>query len=80
MFSKIMKLVGLMDVIAEAHGGIPLAQIAINWSLHKEFVTSSIIGVQHRERIMENCDSFDWTLTPEETAILDAAIKLYLGN
>lgn len=78
MFSKIMKLVNVMDVMAEAHGGIPLAQIAINWAVQKEFVTSSIVGVQHRERIMENCDSFDWMLTPEENAILDAAIKLYL--
>ena len=78
MFSKIMKLVNVMDVMAEAHGGIPLAQIAINWAVQKEFVASSIVGVQHRERIMENCDSFDWMLTPEENAILDAAIKLYL--
>lgn len=79
MFSKIMKLVSLMDVISEAHGGIPLAQIAINWCVQKDFVTSSIVGVQHRERILENCGSFDWALTPEEVAILDAAIKIYLG-
>ena len=78
MFSKIMKLVDLMDVMAEAHGGIPLAQIAINWCVQKEFVHSSIVGVQHRERIMENCNSFDWSLTEEEIAILEAAIKLYL--
>ena len=78
MFSKIMKLVELMDVMAEAHGGIPLAQIAINWCVQKEFVHSSIVGVQHRERIMENCNSFDWSLTEEEIAILEAAIKLYL--
>lgn len=80
MFSKIMKLVSLMDVMAEARGGIPLAQIAINWCVQKEFVHSSIVGVQHRERIMENCNSFDWSLTEEEVAILDAAIKLYLGK
>lgn len=80
MFSKIMKLVNLMDVMAEAHGGIPLAQIAINWCVQKEFVHSSIVGVQHRERIMENCNSFDWSLTEEEIAILEAAIKLYLGK
>ena len=78
MFSKIMKLVELMDVMAEAHGGIPLAQIAINWCVQKEFVHSSIVGVQHRERIMENCNCFDWSLTEEEIAILEAAIKLYL--
>lgn len=78
MFSRIMKLVELMDVISEAHGGIPLAQIAINWATQKDFVASSIVGVQHRERIMENCNSFDWELTPEESAILDAAIRLYL--
>ena len=78
MFSRIMKLVDLMDVIAEAHGGIPLAQIAINWCVQKEFVHSSIVGVQHRERIMENCNSFDWSLTAEEIAILEAAIKMYL--
>ena len=78
MFSRIMKLVELMDIISAAHGGIPLAQIAINWSVQKNFVASSIIGVQHRERILENCGSFDWELTPEETRILDAAIHLYL--
>ena len=79
-FSRIMKLVELMDVMALARGGVPLAQIAINWALQKSFVDSSIIGVQHRERIMENCDSFDWKLSPEETAILDAAIDMYLGK
>lgn len=78
-FSHIMKLVELMDVMSRARNGVPLAQIAINWALQKSFVDSSIIGVQHRERILENCDSFDWKLTPEETALLDAAIDIYLG-
>ena len=77
-FSRIMKLVELMDIISDAHGGIPLAQIAINWAVQKEFVTSSIVGVQHRERVLQNCDSFDWSLTPEEISILDSAIKYYL--
>ena len=78
MFSRIMKLVDLLDVISDAHGGVPLAQIAINWATQKEFVSSSIVGVQHRERIMEDCDSLDWLLTQEEIAILDAAISRYL--
>lgn len=80
MFSKIMRLVELMDIMAAARGGIPLAQIAINWCVQKDFVDSSIVGVQHRERIMENCNSFDWSLTDEEVAILNAAIRMYLGK
>ena len=67
-----------MNIIPAAHGGNPLAQIAINWAVQKEFVTSSIVGVQHRERVLQNCDSFDWSLTPEEISILDSAIKYYL--
>ncbi len=37
-FSKIQDLLKTMDQISENHGGVPLAQIAINWLRQEDFV------------------------------------------
>lgn len=43
MFSKVMKLLGVMDEIA-AQRQVPLSQIAINWAAQKPFIYSCIVG------------------------------------
>ncbi|WP_409967294.1 aldo/keto reductase [Bengtsoniella intestinalis] len=75
MFSKVMDLLGKMDVIA-AQRQVPLSQIALNWVAQKDFVSNTIVGAQHRHKIQENAQAFTWTLTPEELAILDAAVAV----
>lgn len=76
-FSKVMKLLEVMDGIS-VRRGVPLAQIALNWAAQKEFVSSCIVGAQSRKKVEQNCAAFSWDLTAEEMAALDSAIHQYL--
>lgn len=79
MFSKVMKLLGVMDEIA-AQRQVPLSQIAINWAAQKPFISSCIVGAQTRKKIEENCACFDWSLTETEMRTLVEAIHRYLDT
>ena len=76
-FSKVMKVLAVMDEIS-AETGKPLPQIAINWSTQKDYVSTALCGVRNVKEAQENCSTFDWTLTDEQIARLDAAIAKYL--
>lgn len=73
-WSKAQKLLGVMDEISAARGGVPLSEIAVNWALQKSFLTTALFGTQHRARAIENCHAFDWTLSDTEIAKLDQAL------
>ena len=77
-FSKVMELLKVMDGFSAEHG-VPLSQIALNWCAQKDFVSTCIVGAQHREKVAQNAAAFDWSLTPEEMAALDRAIAENLG-
>ena len=80
MFTKVMKVVDVMDQVSAGRNGVPLAQIAINWAVQKAYVSSSIVGAQTRAKIEENCAGFSWTLTDAEMKTLDQAIHQYLDE
>ena len=40
---------------------------------------TALIGVRNVPEAVENCGGFDWTLTDEEAAAIDAAIEQYLN-
>ena len=73
-WSKAQKLLGVMDEISAARGGVPLSEIAVNWALQKSFLTMALFGTQHRARAIENCHALDWTLSDAEVAKLDQAL------
>ena len=79
-FSKIMKLLSVMDQISENRSQVPLSQIAINWAAQKPFVSTCIVGSQSRAKIEENAAGFDWVLTEDELKALDDAMANYLGK
>ena len=76
LFSKVMELLEVMDAIA-AERGVPLAQIAVNWTLQQPFITSCIAGAQSRKKVEENCAGLEWQLTEDEMHRLDQAIQRY---
>ena len=76
-FSKVMKLLEVMDGIS-AETGKPLAQIAINWSTQKDYVSTALCGVRNPAEAAENCAAFDWELTEDQIKLLDDAIAKYL--
>ena len=73
-FSKIMELLTTLDAIAEEHEK-PVAQVSINWSTQKSFVSTALTGVNTPAQADENCSAFDWELTEEEIARIDSEIK-----
>ena len=79
MFSKVQLLLKEMDQFSADHDGVPLAQIALNWCAQKDFVSTCIVGAQHRKKVFQNAAAFDWSLTADEMAALDAAIDAALG-
>ena len=73
-FFKIMELLKVMDKIAQVRNK-PLAQIAINWSTQKSYVSTAICGVRDPQQAYENCATFDWELTGEEMELIDSEIE-----
>lgn len=73
-FSKVMELLKIMDKIAVKRG-VPLAQIAINWSTQKDFVGTALVGVRNEQEAVENCAGFEWKLSEDEIAMLDASLE-----
>ena len=77
-FSKIMKLLTVMDGIAAKYGATP-GQVAINWSTQKDFISTALIGVRNVRHADEDCNGFKWQLTAEEINLLDSKIEEYLA-
>ena len=73
-FSNIQELLKVMDTIAEKHN-VPVAQVAINWSLSQSIVGTALVGVRNVEQAVENCSAFDWELSKEEIETLDNKMK-----
>lgn len=49
LFSKVMELLEVMDAIA-AERGVPLAQIAVNWTLQQPFTRRVLRGLRAGRR------------------------------
>ena len=76
-FSKVMEVLKVMDGIS-GRIGRPLAQIALNWATQKDFVATALCGVRNAGEAKENCAAFDWALTDEQMALLDAAVEEHI--
>jgi aryl-alcohol dehydrogenase-like predicted oxidoreductase len=57
--------------------GQPLNQIAINWLINQEAVTSVICGAQISQHVEENVGSVTWELTPELMARIEQILSPY---
>lgn len=79
IFNQIQSLLCIMDEIAANHK-VPVSTVAIQWSIHKAFVDTAILGVSKPQHAKQNCEAFTWQITDEEVKILDEAIDEYLGR
>ena len=69
--------VGALGEIAAARGQ-SLAQLALQWVLRDEAVTSALIGASRPQQVEENVAALSFPpLTDEELAKIDAALALY---
>ncbi|EPS94288.1 hypothetical protein FOMPIDRAFT_93040 [Fomitopsis schrenkii] len=55
--------------------GFSMAQIALAWSMSKEFVTAPIVGTTSLKNLEELIDAINVELTPEEVKYLEEAYK-----
>lgn len=77
VWPRVSSLLDVMRDIAAAHGGRPLAQVAINWLRAKPDVLP-IVGVKRGEQAREAMGARAWSLNAGEIARLDAASEPFL--
>ncbi len=65
-------LIDVMDEVAQETGK-SLAQIALNWLLQRQTVSSLVIGARNEEQLKQNLGAVGWNLSADQMAKLDAA-------
>ncbi|MDR2348308.1 MAG: aldo/keto reductase [Bifidobacteriaceae bacterium] len=73
-FSQAQALLATLDEVAAAHG-VPVAQVAVNWSAEHPLVSSALVGVRNRAQGEQNAAALDWALSQAERAAIDTAIE-----
>ncbi|MEB0165310.1 aldo/keto reductase, partial [Glaciimonas sp. CA11.2] len=69
---RLFRIVDALDTIAE-ESGKTIPQIALNWLLQRETVSSVIIGARDEKQLIENIGATGWQLSVEQVALLDLA-------
>ncbi len=80
MFSKVQELLKVMDQISADNEGMPLSQIALNWSSSRSFISTCIVGAQTKDKVLQNTAAFERTLSQEDLDRLDEAIRTCLDS
>lgn len=65
------RIVGRVASVAEDRG-VPMAQVALAWVLHKSVVTAPIIGARRGDHLNDAADALALELADEELAFLEA--------
>jgi aryl-alcohol dehydrogenase-like predicted oxidoreductase len=66
------RVVDALDAVARETGKT-VPQVALNWLTAKPTVASVIVGARNEEQLRQNLGAVGWSLSPEQTAALDAA-------
>ena len=53
----------------------PIAEVVINWTIHRPGITAALCGAKRPEQIRETAAAMTWQLSPEQTARINAAIQ-----
>jgi len=78
---KVIDFLEALRPIAEEHDAT-IAQLVINWTIHRPGITAALVGARNPEQAAENAKAADFTLTEEETARVNElleALELDLG-
>ncbi len=70
---KINDFLDKIRPIAESKGAT-LAQLAINWTIHRPAVVAALVGARDPKQVAENAKALDFTLNPEETEQINALL------
>jgi aryl-alcohol dehydrogenase-like predicted oxidoreductase len=77
VWPRVSALLDVMRDVAAAHGGRPLAQVALNWLRAKDNVLP-IVGVKNGLQSREAMGARGWSLSAEDLARLDAASEPFV--
>ena len=77
VWPSVSVLLDVMRDVAAAHGGRPLAQVALNWLRAKHDVLP-IVGVKNGSQSREAMGARGWSLSEAERARLDAASEPFV--
>ncbi|MBP1804826.1 aldo/keto reductase [Rubellimicrobium aerolatum] len=72
-------IIDAVQAVAEGRG-TGMAEVALAWVRDRPAVTSVILGARTPEQLAQNLRAADLTLSPEETARLDAASAPLVGD
>ena len=70
---RVLAFLEAIRPVAEAHGAT-LAQLVINWTIHRPGVTAALVGARNPAQAAENAAAADFTLTDDETATINAEL------
>ena len=64
---------GLRRIAAECETSV--AEVVVNWTIHRPGITSALCGAKRAYQIQENAAAMSWQLTDEQTARINRAIE-----
>lgn len=73
-YPTLYAIVDVLDQLA-LQTGHTVAQVALRWLLQRPTITSLVIGARTEQHLLQNLDVTDWSLTPEQIDLLDAASR-----
>ncbi|MGD9127967.1 MAG: aldo/keto reductase [Planctomycetia bacterium] len=62
----------LRDIAADA--GKTVAQLVINWTIHRDGITGAICGAKRPEQIRDTAGAMGWRLSDDQLAAIDSAL------
>jgi aryl-alcohol dehydrogenase-like predicted oxidoreductase len=74
VFHKALAAVDRLESIAVGHDRT-LADLAINWTLGRPGVTSTLVGMRQTRHVDQNMGALGWELSPKDLAEIDAIVK-----
>lgn len=71
------EIISVLREIGEAHGGASPSRVALSWLLHRDGVTSVIVGARKQEQLEDNLEAIHLKLSKDEMKRLNdvSAIK-----
>lgn len=63
----------LREIAAEI--GRSVAQVVVNWTIHRPGITVALCGAKRPEQIRETAEAMDWRLTPAQLVRIERAIQ-----
>ncbi|MGC9454996.1 MAG: aldo/keto reductase [Phycisphaerae bacterium] len=70
---RVLDFLGKVRPIAEAHDAT-LAQVVVNWTIHRPGITAALVGARNREQAEQNAAAGELELSDEEMNTIDALV------